>query len=494
MSEHRKLVKHSLHYLIAQVGSILAGLISMPIFARILDRQDYGRLSLILISVNFLAAFARLGLPQSVARHLPEYSRGGPVRLRAYVSSIFQSSLAVALVTIVVLAVLGVVLRDSFWSDWSNYVVLLGFLLCNEIMFSVLAELYRAQQRSALTSGLILVVRFSALAGSLLFFFYLSRTLDGLLAGKVAAQAIGLAAFVIPLFVWGYVEVLKMDLSIVREGITYGLPLSIATAAGFLIAYGDRYVIQAMLDATQVARYSLPYDILQQVEAAITTPIRMAVIPVIFAMIAGRGLAATTEFVSQVIQGLIFLIVPIIFGASILAYDLVVLMGSEKYGDSSMLVPPLAAGILLGSLTFLFTVGLSYQKRTGIIALVTLVSGMLNILLNIILIPSLGVMGAAGATLITYLFHITVSYHYSSRYLHVHLRLDSAIRAICSAVVMGGVLWWATLHFPTGAFGLLLKIPLGIFVYAFTLFVIDSEVRAFLRGVVIRKRVLPTGG
>jgi O-antigen/teichoic acid export membrane protein len=487
MSTYLKLAKHSTHYLIAEVGSVIAGLISMPILARILEREDYGRLSLIMISVNFLAAFARLGLPQSVARYLPEHREQGAASLGVYVSSIFQSSLIVSVGLVAILAVLGALLKQSIWNDWSNYIALIGVLLCNEVMYSIITELYRAQERSVLNSALILVVRFSALAVSLLFFFYVSRTLDALLIGKAVAQMAVLTIFVLPMIGWGYLKLHKIDPQVVKNAIGYGLPLSIATAADFLIAYGDRYVIQGLLDAVQVARYSLPYDILQQVETAITTPIRMAVIPMIFAMIVNQNLAATTEFVSQVIRGMIIIIVPIIFGVSILGYDLVTLIGSEKYADSSTVVPILAAGVLLGGISFLFTVGLSYQKRTDIIALITVLSGTFNILLNILLVPYMGIIGAAWATAITYIGHVIILYRLSSRYLKVQLYLGSFVRTVVAALIMAITLWWIAHYLPNGALGLLIKIPLGMVAYSLAVVSLDGEIRTFIRRAIANK-------
>jgi O-antigen/teichoic acid export membrane protein len=491
MSIYRKLASHSFHYLIAQIGSIVAGLISMPILARILEREDYGQLSLILITVNFLAAFARLGLPQSVARHLAEYHKQGTPHFTSYISSIFYSSLLVSSGVIVIAALGGIVLQESMWDNWSNYMLLCGVLLCNEVMFSVLTELYRAQERSVFTSALILVVRYISLAGSLLFFFYISKTLHGLLFGKASATVVVLILFTLPLFIRGLVKIRTIDSKVVREGIAYGLPLSIASAAGFFISYGDRYVIQGLLDAVQLARYSLPYDILQQIELAITTPLRMAVIPMIFSVIASEGLSSAADFVSQVVRGVLFIIVPIIVGASVVGYDIVILIGSVKYADSANLMALLAPGILLGGLGFLFTVGLAYQKRTVIIAWMTFLAGVVNILLNLVMVPYFGVYGAGLASVITYLAYLVVSYYLSAKYIKYRFYMGSIVKAVLASLVMGGTIFWVAEYIPDGGLALLFKIPLGIVVYAAILFLIDGEVRAFVRKAVSTRRIIP---
>jgi O-antigen/teichoic acid export membrane protein len=279
-------------------------------------------------------------------------------------------------------------------------------------------------------------------------------------------------------------------MKIVKEGIRYGLPLSLAAAGGFFIGYGDRYVIQNLLDSVQVARYSLPYDILQQLENALTTPVRLAIIPVIFNMMINGDTGKASGFVSQVIKGLFFIILPTTFGISFLGEDIITLIGSEKYADSSVFLPILSIGILFGGTNFLFTVGLYFHKRTDIISYMIMAFGLFNILLNLVFIPFMGVQGAAWATLITYFFHLVVSYRLASPYLRVQLYPHSFFKALAGSFIMICALYLSRDLLPTGPMGLCVKIPIGILIYALSIFSLDSEVRSFILGVLKKKSIL----
>jgi O-antigen/teichoic acid export membrane protein len=492
MSQYRRLAIHTSHYMMSQIAAMIAGLISVPILTRILTREDYGRLSLLLLAVSFFTSFARLGIPQSITRYLPEYGKSGRESAHHYVSSVFLFSVASSTLIALAISGAGLLSKGSRWDPWSIYISLFGVLLCNEVLLSTLSEVYRAQQRSLFTSMIGIISRYSTLAASLLFFFLVSRSLVSFLAGKASIQTILICAFVIPLFRRGFIRFQKIDFSIVRQAIRYGLPLSLATAGGFFIAYGDRYVIQGLMSTVEVARYSLPYDIVQQAETALTTPLRMAIVPLVFTMMLNDGPEKASAFLSQVVRGVLLLIIPMIFGLSFLAKDIVVLLGSNKYADSSPLLPILSAGILLGGINFLLTTGLSFQKRTDIIAYMTIGSGIFNVLMNLVLIPLMGIFGSAWATLISYLLHLLISYRLSARYLRIRFHPISLMKSLAAATVMVAALFALDTFLPKGSYGLLCKLPLAVAVYGAAICALDKEVRAVASRIFRRVPLLPS--
>lgn len=477
MSHFSKFAKHSSHYLVAQIACMVAGIISMPILTRLLSKDEYGKLSLILLSVSFLASFGRLGIPQSITRHFPEYREQGGNAARRYTATLISFSAMISAAIIISAILLGTVSSGTAWQGWSSYIVIIGFSLSNNVILSIISEIYRVQNRSVSVAGMDVSIRYAALAGSFAFYFLLSKTLLGFLLGKIVAETTVLVLFCTPLVRDGFIRPARIDGPQVREAINYGLPLSLATAAGFFIGYGDRYVIQSLLDSAQVATYSLPYDLIQQVEVALTTPVRLAIIPMIFAMLVEKKRDEAVFFLSRIINWAILIIMPMVAGLSVLSRDIVVLFGSVKYADASSLVPLLALGILFGGINFLFTVGLSFQKKTRVIAFMTLGSGVFNIWMNTLLIPRFGIMGSGIATLATYALHMTVSYSLSARFLRIRFYPESLFHGVLSATIMMAVLFWIRQILPMGPIGIPIKIVLGAAVYGTAILLLEREVR-----------------
>jgi O-antigen/teichoic acid export membrane protein len=485
------LARHSSHYFLAQLAIVAAGFISLPILTRVLTKEDFGQLSLILLSVSFLAPCGRIGIPQSITRHFAEYARAGRDSARSYASSMLLTSAVVSVGLVGLSWLVGKDIERRHWGGPWNYAMLIGPLLATEVVLSVLTELYRAQLRSGMAAALSVVSRYATLAGSLLFFFCLSSTFFSFLAGRAVAQGVIVVAFLVPLGLAGLVRLQRIDTSVVREGIRYGFPLSLAASGGFFVAYGDRYVIQTLLNSAQVATYSVPYDLLQQLEAALTAPIRLAIIPIVFSMISHEGVEKASMYLSDVLRGMILLIVPMIFGISFLGHDVIVLLASEKYADSSALLPILSTGILLGGISFILSVGLSYQKRTALIAYMTVGSGILNVGLNALMIPIFGLMGSAWATLITYVLYVVVSYRLSRRYLPLRFYAGSTVCAVVASLCMVGVLWVArplmsnVLPIAVG-----LQLILGTSVYGFAVFLLEPNVRKYVGDLLRRREIV----
>jgi O-antigen/teichoic acid export membrane protein len=204
----------------------------------------------------------------------------------------------------------------------------------------------------------------------------------------------------------------------------------------------------------------------------------MAIVPMVFTLIINDGFEKASLFLSQVVRGVLLLVIPMIFGVSFLATDIVILLGSHKYADSASLLPILATGVLGGSINFLLTTGLSFQKRTDIIAYMTIGSGLLNILMNLALIPLWGIYGSAWATLATYAIHLAVSYRLSSRYLKIRFCPSSLLKALLSALLMIVALASLNSRLPGGGAGLACKIPIGALVYTVSMCLLDIEVRS----------------
>ena len=93
--------------------------------------------------------------------------------------------------------------------------------------------------------------------------------------------------------------------------------------------------------------------------------------------------------------------------------DIVRILGGQEYAGGVRMIPLIASGCYF---LFLYSFPMAYEaykQKTAYIAICTVAAAVLNIGLNVILIPSYGGMGSAAATLISYgalfLFHYIIA-------------------------------------------------------------------------------------
>ena len=86
---------------------------------------------------------------------------------------------------------------------------------------------------------------------------------------------------------------------------------------------------------------------------------------------------------------------------------------------------------------YLFTVGLVIAKKTNIIAVINITSGVLNFALNWLLIPLFGVIGSSLAACLSVLANFLISMYYSQKYYFIPVAWRqiwfSFVTTICAA-------------------------------------------------------------
>ncbi|MEA3505658.1 MAG: polysaccharide biosynthesis C-terminal domain-containing protein, partial [Bacteroidota bacterium] len=86
-------------------------------------------------------------------------------------------------------------------------------------------------------------------------------------------------------------------------------------------------------------------------------------------------------------------------------------------------VPLLSFTFILKGMNYMFSLGLHYVKKTRYNAYIVSVVAILNILLNIVLIPEIGIYGAAITTIISNIVMVMAFYHYSQKFYYINFEL-----------------------------------------------------------------------
>jgi O-antigen/teichoic acid export membrane protein len=77
------------------------------------------------------------------------------------------------------------------------------------------------------------------------------------------------------------------------------------------------------------------------------------------------------------------------------ARDAVVVLSSPKFEPAAAMIPLLVFGMLVFTGHVVMCAGLFIEKRTGLIAMIVLSGAVLDVALNLLLLPRIGLYGAA---------------------------------------------------------------------------------------------------
>jgi O-antigen/teichoic acid export membrane protein len=464
-------------YFSAQALFIGASLISMPILTRLLSKAEYGLVSLIFGTVTIFAVLGGMGLGEATVRFYGERRKQGPKVLRAVCDAMVGGALVVGLAAGAMTVLLAAWLTDDLPPNYARCVGLGSLLVVIRIVSSVLYQIYRAQERAVAFAVVQVVGRYATLACVIALLLFSERTAFAVLMATVIVEAASVAVRFADLAARGNVSRPRLPGPIITSAITYGAPLAIAGAAHLFLSYGDRVVIERLLGLDAVATYSVPYDIAERLCDALLAPVQLAVVPIIFRLWAEEGDRATAQFVSQVLTYMIAILIPVAALYVVFSREIIVLLASSKYEESAALTPYVLPGVLLGSMNFIVVVGHTIRKTTARLALNVSAAALLNVVLNLLLIPSFHLVGAALATTIAYAALVAANY-WQTRSV-VEFRLDGQVirNALLAAVVMIALVCGVGPVSPRSVVDLSVRATAGAVAAALSFWLLDGNMR-----------------
>jgi O-antigen/teichoic acid export membrane protein len=219
-----------------------------------------------------------------------------------------------------------------------------------------------------------------------------------------------------------------------RETIHLGLPLILYqfTLVGLEVA--DRFILQRYRSVDEVGLYSLAYTF-GMVMFLITFSIIQAWNPAFFDL--ARHGEAGRRTIGHISSGLFILLAAIALFGTVIARDFVALVFDSRYHAAGYVIPVIICAYLLHGLFGLFQLSVMQAKKANILTAITFIAFVVNIVLNLWLIPIGGMYGAAYATLAAFGVEAVLTYAYAQRvYSWPHSRLHLTL----TTAMVGGML------------------------------------------------------
>ena len=186
----------------------------------------------------------------------------------------------------------------------------------------------------------------------------------------------------------------------IRAYARYGVPVALSLILSQVLASTDRFVIAAFLDEAAVGAYHAGYSLGARILDVVFVWIGLAGAPALVAALERAGPQALQRAAREQVELMILLGLPAAAGLALVAEPLNhLLVGEALRHDSARITPWIALGSLFAGVTThylyqAFTLG----RRTGLLLLAMTIPAGFNLVLNLILVPRFGLMGAAWAT------------------------------------------------------------------------------------------------
>jgi len=485
----KRLAIHVSNYSFGNLLVLVAGVISFPIFTRIFSVDEYGILNLIGATLTLLTGIAKLGQQHSVVRFYGEIrARNDPQEIRRFYSTVFFGMVGVGAVVAMLWAGLSQLIPAHWWNDSRirGLFLLTAILVLVRVADSCLSNLLRAEERSRFYSTYSVIRRYAGLAVILFVLFFVATTVYGFFVATVVTET--LAVFVLMAMLWRRHQYSPVHVSpsLLRAMLAYGIPMIGYEIGGTLLSIGDRYVIQYMLGSRDLGLYSAGYNLCEYLQTFLIVSIGQAVMPMYVRTWAEKGEKETVRFVRDALRYYLMLGLPIVAGLSAVGEDLLVVLASEKYRQSASVIPYVMSGMVVDGTVIMLGAGVFLQKRTMTIAVLVAGSALVNLVLTIVMVPRLGIVGAAVATFASYSLLAGMTYLVGRKYLAVAIPWHEIWKYTALAVAMYGLV--TQIRLESGLMQLVCRMATGAVFYGALVVVADRQLRSWVASNVRRFR------
>lgn len=458
----------------------LSGLILLPILTKTLPIEDYGTYVQITVTIGLFPGIVMLGLPYTMVRFLAAAKSREEIQEGYYsIAGITVLSAGLASIALFLLAEpIAVALFDGR-TTVTRILALVVFLECMNLLqynyFRTFQQIKRYSSLLFLKTCLQLIsVAALVLAGYGIF-----------------GAAVGLLATNLVLFlVMGILIVSEIGVAIpgfrnLREYLSFGIPTVPGNLSSWVVNSSDRYVIALFLGNAYVGYYSPGYSLGHIINMFIA-PLSFMLPAVLSKYYDDGNLKDVKTVLSYSMKYFLALAIPSAVGLSLLSRPLLTILSTPEIAEQGYLITPFMAlsGLLFGLYTIITQI-LVLEKKTSITGTIWIVAATLNLGLNIIFVPRIGILGAAATTLVAFALAFVVSMYYSSKYLVFDINASFILKCLVAATIMGVVVVIGGSQISGDLVGIILLVGISALIYGAGLFILrgfkKEEIR-FFRG------------
>ena len=463
MSSYQKFAKNFGIIGLANLFVAIEGIIFLPIITKILGAISYGIWSQLGVTVSLLTPIVLLGLPGALVRFLAAEKDKREIQEGFYsvLTLIFVFALTVALFLTIFSQSIA-----NFFQCSSVLIKILALIVLFQCLNLTLLSFFQTFQKIR-KYAVFLILQVSSEIGLVVASVFLGYGLFGAVLSLLAIRLlIFLSLFILILKKIGFrIPVFSK----IKNYLSFSLPTVLSSVSYWLVTSSDRYLIGFFLGVLFVGYYTPAYSI-GNILTFFIYPFAFMLPPALSKLFEEGKTDEVRIYLNYSLKYFLVIAIPATFGLSILSKQILTIFSTKEIAANSYFITPFVVlSILLYGIYIIFVQILSILKKTKIFGVIWLIAALLNIVLNIVLIPFFGILAAALTTLLSYSFALLLVYYYSSKDFQFEIDWQFVVKSILASILMSLFIVWFN---PLGLLKTILAIIFGVLIYGVIIFLL----------------------
>ncbi|MBA7497339.1 hypothetical protein ES704_00067 [subsurface metagenome] len=384
---------------LATIISRLITFILTPIYTRYFNPQEFGIYSLITMAISIISPLCMLGTYDSLFRLY--FDKDNLLYRKELISTGLKLVIYITSSVLIIFFIFRKPITIKYLGDikYLDYIILGIFIIFFSNITAITIGIIRMENNRKKIVQITLIQSVITLLFNLLFIVFMHKDMRFILITNIINLII--LFFITSEYGRKYLNFsgFRINKNISKEIIRYGLPLTPVFIGYWILSAADKLILNHIYDTSAVGLYAVG--------------MKLASIMSLFQAIFGQGwqffsFSTMRDNDASRVYGKIFDLV-VFAGVSIVTILLFYgdfifkILFAKNYYEAWTISPILCLGPVIMVLWWIAAIGISIKKKSYLSTIGIFLAAVTNIVLNFLLIPKYYLMGAAIATLISYI-------------------------------------------------------------------------------------------
>ena len=475
-----------LAYIPVNLANLLVSFGTIVVLTRLLGSEEFGRYALAVITMQFVHMGIFTWLEAAMARFQARAEREEDEN--SHLKTIYAYALRCVLIAFPVMMIALWALPLSQSMKTLMVVALASTTL--QVFFNLGMEAHKAAHRIKRYSfAYSTQTLMSFTIGILLIVMTPLREVApfvGIIVALSATLIIDLP-FMLKKMKGGEVQTVKAD-----TYFRYGMPICISLLLAYALNSADMYLIAGIMGESSAGQYNAGYNLANRSLDIIFIWIAMAATPIAVTLMEKEGVERSREIMKDYGASLLWIAMPAATGIALVSKEFGFILGESVRAEAVTVMPMIAfAGVLNGLISYYAQRAFMLSGKTSMFMWAMVPPVILNIALNLWLIPIHGLMGAVYATVISYAVGFVLAVAIARRFypLPIPVRATLEIGFACACMAVAVLALPDTSRLPD-FIALIIKAAIGATVYGTVCMAINAaNSRTFIKGLIEKRRL-----
>lgn len=391
MNQYKSLIKNSFLFAIGSIGSKAISFFMLPLYTRMLTTSDYGQLDILQTTISLLIPLVTFQVVEAVFRFSVD------MRDEDSASKVLTNGIFLCLIGMLITVLLFPIFNN--FEPFATYTTMFYLIMFLTIFHGIIKQFVRGLEKIKTFVAADLIYTGSFVTFNIVFLVNLRMGLRGYFLSMVLAHLVAIIVLIIFGNVFKYLNLKSFNKKLLKTMLIYSIPLIPNGLMWWVMNVSDRYMLTYFLGFDATGIYSVSYKF----------PSLITLMNSIFFM--AWQLSAMQEYGKEgydnfyknifgVLSSFLLLITAVVL---LILKPLMSVFVADAFYESWKYVPLLLVGTVFQAFSSFFGTNYTASKKTKGAFTTSVYGAIVNIGINLLLIPIWGIQAAAFSTMLAYL-------------------------------------------------------------------------------------------